>query len=155
MATIPLWAIGKHITAITFTPQSVNTSTGVLTDLTGTSVKQFYGHCAELSLDSQVTTENISAINRTYANNVGTESDTTLKVTEFEKSAGANLAADLAFTLGASGLVKFVLTRGTQSFTGYGILTDYSLNTSGKGSIKADLTVRQIDTGSDAPLVYG
>jgi len=151
MATIPLWALGKHISTISLWLQSVNTTSGVLADI-GTAGTSFFGHSSEISLDNTVNMENISTMDRPYAHNVVVETDTTLKITENEKSAGTNLAASLAFT---GSYVRYVVTRGAQSFTGYGVLGDYSMNSSGKGNVKGEIQIRQIDIGSTAPLVYG
>jgi hypothetical protein len=148
---MPLWAIGKHVSAISIWLQTVNTTTGVLADAS-TAGTSFFGHSSEISLDTNVSMENISAMDRPWVHNVVTETDTTLKITELEKSAGTNLAASLAFS---GSYVRYVVTRGAQSFTGFGVLGDYSMNSSGKGSVKGDLTIRQIDIGTAAPLVYG
>jgi hypothetical protein len=148
-ATIPLWAIGVHITNITLTAQAVNTTTGALTDTTPAA--NFYGHTQEISIDSAFELENISAQNRPYKNMVPIEQGTTLKLVELEKSAGSNLAAAMAF--GAS-IFKYVLARGGQTFTGYGRLGGYGMNSSGKGSIKASFSLEPIDVGTDAPITY-
>lgn len=149
-ATIPLWAIGKNITALTLTPLSLNTATGVLTATT--PVQQFFGHCKSIQLEVDITQENISSMDRPYANMVPIEISHTLKITEHEKSAGSNLAAAAAFTFS---LFQYILTRGGQSFTGYARLQGYSMDAN-KPNVDGVLTLVTIDTGDTTPsLVYG
>ena len=145
MATIPLWAIGKHVTSVLLTPQTVNTTTGALSDTTPT--REFFGHLQEIELTTGFTFENISAMDRPYENNVPVEQATGIRITELEKSAGTNLAAAAAF--GAT-YWKYVLTRGAQSFTSYGVIGEYKTMGT-KPKVTASLELRNIDVGTAFP----
>lgn len=145
MATIPLWAIGKHITTCTLTPQTVNTTSGALSD--GTPGIAFYGNLQDVEVESSFTTENISSMDRPFENNVPIESATMLRLTELEKSAGSNLAASAGY--GAS-YFKFTLTRGPQTFTGYGLIKSYKM-VGTKPRVTGQLELVAIDIGSSNP----
>ena len=149
MPTIPLWAIGKHITSLLLVPQSVNTTTGALTDTTPT--RQFYAHLQEVEIDVGFTHENISAMDRPYENNVPVEQFNHIRFTELEKYAGTNLAAAAAF--GAT-YWEYTLTRGAQSFIGYGVLGNYKM-TGTKQRVTGSLELRAVDVGSTDSITYG
>lgn len=149
MAAIPPWAIGRHITSVLFTPQSVNTTDGTLTDTTPT--RQFFGVLQDVDLEMSVEVENISAMDRPYKNMVPIEQISTIKLTELEKYGGTCLAAVMATT---SSYWKYVLTRGAQSFTGYGVLTNYHMSAT-KPKVTAQLELQPIDPGGTLQLVYG
>lgn len=150
MPTIPLWAIGKHITSILLTPQSVNTTTGALTDTTPTA--QFFGTLQDIDVADEFETENLSAMDRPYKNLVPIESGQTLKLTEYEKSAGTSLAASVAFG-GAGSYWKYTVTRGVNSFVGYGVLIRYNMSGT-KPKVMAQLELGPIDPGSTVALTY-
>lgn len=141
---IPLWAIGRHMSNVLFTPQTVNTTTGALTDTTPT--RQFFANLQSVEVDNTVTFENLSAMDRPVENNVPIEGAQVIRLEEFEKSAGTNLAAAVAF--GAT-YWKYVLTRGAQAFTGYSTFGSYRMNAT-KPRIMASLEMRQIDVGTSA-----
>lgn len=142
---IPLWCIGKNITSVLFTPQSVNTATGGLTDTTPTA--QFFGHLQDVEIESSFTFENLSAMDRDKMNEVPIEQGTILRLTEFEKSAGTNLAALAAFS---NKYFKYSMVRGAQTFTGFGVLGSYRM-TGTKPRVMAQIELRPIDTGSPNP----
>jgi hypothetical protein len=143
MATIPLWALGKHVTSILLTPQTVNATTGVLSDTTPT--RQFFGHLDEITVDGAFTMENISSMDRPYENNVPIEFGGRINFHEFEKSAGTNLAAAAAFS---ASYWKYTIVRGAQSFVGWGVLEKYEM-TANKQRVMANLSLAPIDTGTD------
>lgn len=147
-ATIPLWALGRHVTSILLVPQQVNTSTGGLTDTTPT--RQFFGHLENIELNTQFALENISSMDRAYENMVPIEQGASLTLTEIEKSAGTNLAAAAAFQ---ATYWKYTLARGAQTFVGYGVLESYQL-TGAKARVNAQFVLRPIDTGTEV-MTYG
>jgi len=148
VATLPLWAIGKHITAFTLTPQSQNTSTGVLSDTT--PVATMYGHMQECEVESRNTLENISAMDRPVENNVIIERGTVYRITELEKSAGTNLLAQAGY---GADVFKLVLTRGAQSWTGYAVAGNYRMSAV-KARVTGTFQLEPVDIGAANP-VYG
>jgi len=124
MPNMPLWAIGKHITAFTLTPILWDTSTGMMTELTASSYVM-YGHLQEVSLEFNTTLENISPMNRPYANNVPVEWDSTIRCVELEKSSGTNGAADMMMHYSH---FKLTLTRGQQTFSVYCTAGSYKMD---------------------------
>ena len=139
----PLWAIGKHITAFTLTPITWDPTTGALTEVTASNYVM-YGHLQDVSLELNTTLENISPMNRPYANNVPVEWDATYRCTELEKSAGVNKSAD-AFMKYSN--FKITLTRGAQSFTGYAAAGNYKLDGS-KQRVTGSFELRMFDIGT-------
>lgn len=145
---LPVWAIGSNITSVLLTPQLVNATTGALTDTTPTI--QFFANLQDIQLEAAVTMENISAMDRPYENNVPIEQKASVGLTEIEKYAGTNLAAAAAF--GAK-YWKYVITRGAQSFTGYGVFAGYTMDGT-KQKVTAQFKLDAIDVNT-APLIYG
>lgn len=152
MATIPLWAVGKHVTAYVITPQSINLTTGVMTDVTGTAtfgttsvawatLGSMRGHLEDVEVDQNVQTENIPTMDSMHANEVPIEFSTTYRLTELEKSAGFNKLAQL--TNCGYNYYKIALTRGGQTWTGYGLLGNYKMIGNKRG-IKASLEFKPV-----------
>lgn len=151
MATVPLWATGKHITSIVLTPQTVN-SVGVLAD--STPVASLFGHLKEVEVDSHVTSENITPMNSTAENQVPLEYGTTVRLTELDKQVGSNLLADQVFTSSLIGTyVKYQLTRGGQAWTGYGLVGDYKMSGS-KPGVNSTLEIRPIQLNNTTASGY-
>jgi len=149
-ATIPLWAIGKHITSVLLTPQTVNSTTGALSDTTPTA--QFFGHTRSINLVVRYNHEELSAQNRPYDNMVPISQGTRLRLQEMEKSnANSNLAAAQAF--GAT-YWKYTLIRGGNTFVGFGVLGQYEMDSPGKGGVNATFELEPIDVGTDSPITY-
>lgn len=121
MAAIPNWLVGRHVTTLTLTPLSVDTG-GNITEVTA-SACAFYGVLNEVNFESRVVTENISPMDSMQENNVVIEYGSTLRLGEIMKRTGSNLGAFLAFNYM---YVKYVLARGAQSYTGYGVIGNYS-----------------------------
>lgn len=146
MAAIPLWAIGRNVTACTLTPQTVNPTTGVLTDTT--PVASFFGHLQSLDIESDVELNNLSSMDRPQKNFVPIEFGTRVRISEFVKSAGPNLAMR-AFMTGT--YYKYVIARGGQSFTGYGVIASCRMSAT-KPTIIEELVLEPIDVGSGNPV---
>lgn len=144
MSQLPLWAVGRNITAYGITAQSMNTSTGVLADATPTSTYavSVYGHLQECEVEQNVTLENISPMDSLYENNVPIEFGTTYRVTEIEKSAGVNKLAMLANS--GYNYFKVVLTRGAQTWTGYAVISNYRM-TAQKNKVLGSFEMRPVN----------
>lgn len=124
MADIPLWAIGKHFSSVVITPQSLNTTTGALSDVTGyTTIGSLFGHLDSIEISQEVDSENISSMDSTSKNMVPIEYGTTYRFEEIEKSAGVNKLANMVNS--GYNFFKVVVTRGGQSWTGYGTIGNF------------------------------
>lgn len=142
MATLPAWAVGRHVTAVTITPQSASATTAgyVLSDVTPATT--FYGHLDEISVDQEIDVEEISPMNSRIQHNVPISFGTKVRFTELEKATGTNLAAALWNT--GYDYFKYVITRGSQSWTGYGVIGNYGMNGQKRG-VKANLEFNPIN----------
>jgi len=148
MAKIPTWAIGKHITAFTLVPQNIGAD-GTLTDAT-TNTLVFYGHLQEIEMETSVSFENISAMDRPFENNVPYEVATTYRVTEIDKyTAPGSLSAKAMFELPYS-IWKITLTRGANTWTGYCIPGNYRF-TGTKPRVTSTFELKMVDAGVANP----
>lgn len=144
MASVPVWLIGKHVTACQIFCGVTVAANGTITDGSGTTI---YGHLADVNIESQNELENISEMAQRRQNFVIIESGTTFVLTELLKSNGTNILASAGYV---SDYVKITLTRGGQSFTFYGVIESYSESLV-KGSGRGVMRVRMVDSGAANP----
>lgn len=150
MAQLPVWAVGRHVTAFTLVPQSQDTS-GNLTDVTA-SQSVLYGHMNSCEVESRRDNENISAMDRQFGNMVKIEDSTFYRCEELEVYSGANMLAYQGYNFGA---FKIILTRGAQSWTGYAALGFYRMSAT-KRSVRGSMELVPLDIGGTlANPVYG
>lgn len=126
MTAIPIWLLGKHVTAVTVTPQTVSTA-GVLTP--STPVETLVGFWDEIDITSENTLENIQSADQRRDNNVITGTGTTVRVVEILKTNDSsatptNLLATLFY--GSADYYQVTLTRGGRSFSFYGVARSYN-----------------------------
>lgn len=147
--TLPIWALGRHISAFVLTPLSWNTSTGVMSEVTGTvsghaisQVGNIIGHLENVDIQQRVTLENMPDSDSVFENQVPVEIGTTYAFTEIEKGVGVNKLAALVNTCGFM-YYKIALTRGQQTWTGYGVLSGYNMHSDRRG-IKAAFTLAPV-----------
>lgn len=145
MAANAPFATGRRITACTLTPQSVNATTGALSDTT--PVQTLYGHLAEAEWTSRVTTENISPMNSLLENHVYVEVGTQWRLVEHVKygvsgTPEPSLLAAAAY--GPDSLFKLALVRGGRTATAYVQMTEYNERAT-KARITAEATFLTID----------
>lgn len=150
MATIPLWLLGKHLTALNIYPQTVSTA-GVLSDA-ATSALLTQSDSIQLSLSPS--TENITAVNVPRANSVIVEDDASLNVSIIEVNNTSD-PSKLGTYVGTYDYYKVVFTKGnatgsTATWTGYFTRGEYSEGVSGKGKQIASLQLHVCDVGSAA-----
>lgn len=141
MATWPLWAVGRHVTAFTLTPQTINASTGVLADTT--PVATLYGRLNNVEIESRNNLENLSAMDRQFENMVSIEKGTTYRCEVFDAYGAVNPLTQAAYGFD---VFKIALTRGAESFTGYGIAANYRL-TAQKSRVMSSFELMPIDIG--------
>lgn len=147
MATIPLWLRGRDIPGggtFTITPQSVNASTGVLSN--AASATSMVGHWDDVAIDSTPETEEISSADATRQNDVILKERTEITITEILKRAGTNILA-AAFT--GYDYFYVTLTRGGQTWGFYGLRGAYNESISkGKSTGRGVFTMVDPATGN-------
>lgn len=165
MATIPLWLIGRDVAVATLTVQSVNASTGVLTDATGNNdvaalhnTSTGIGLLDEISVSYHRRTENISAINRVNAHHYPTVIATEITLTEILRAGHLTATTPYskcllgnAWHAGASAYVKVVVTRALRTWTLYGVMESYEERLV-RGKNVARLTIRMVDSATAPAL---
>jgi hypothetical protein len=149
---LPQFAIGKHLTAFTMTPVTWD-SGGTITYVTASNYV-CYGHLTDVNLEISKANENLTPMNRPYANHVPYETDATYSASEIEKSVGQN---KLAAAIADYSHFKITLTRGAQTWTGHAMAQNYKMAAS-KPRIAGTLELVMFDIGTDAtdsaPLTY-
>ena len=151
MATIPLWMIGKHVTACTAKLCTVDSS-GVLTAGTGLDAADLVstGVIDEFELNASRTTENIAAITQVTAHHVRIARRDSVSISEIMRTGqNACLLANLWYssTSGASDIVQFIFTRGGSTWTFYGVMLSYSESVV-RGKNVARMTLGPVDIGA-------
>lgn len=145
MVSIPVWLVGKHVTAVTLTPQSV-ASDGTITDTT--PVATMVGHVDEVTISMRSENEEISPMNTTRLNHVQLKVGTTITIHEILKSNGTNYLATAA--TGATAVFKVLVTRGGQGFTFYGLLESYEEGLR-RGKSTGSMTLAMLDISAANP----
>ena len=157
MATIPLWQLGKHLTSVVITPQSVSTA-GILADATApvavtlTAVMDGFG--VEITNDE----EEINALNSTRLNMVGLAdgANMNLDVIKVNNSSDPQPLRTLIF---AADFFKVVSVEGTgqslRTSTFYGKRGSYRDDFRGRGKQIASLSLSTIDVGTANLTVAG
>lgn len=149
---IPAWAVGRHVTACTITPQSLASGTAGWSFSDVASLAQtYYGHLENIEVVQEIDHEEINHMAATRKHNVYIEEGTTFRLTELEKSINTNLAA-LLWNSGVE-YCKLIITRGAQSWTGYGAISAYNMEGQKRG-VKAQLNFLPVDIGTKSPT-YG
>lgn len=152
MATIPQFLIGKHITAVVVTPQTVSGTTGALSDTT--PIQTFSTVFSEISIRSENDLEDISASDQRRKNMVPTASSTRITITELlqgSRADGNPVNGGAASGYGSSDYHKFTLTRSGKTYTFYAVMASYEERTNGKGKITGELVLDMIDPGVANP----
>lgn len=136
MGTLPLWLLGKHITSVAATLQTINPTTGVLAPSvqagdTATLVSATVGLIDECQLNKAKVRENINSTVRTRAHWVAISVDDSLVLTEIlRQGQNTGLLASLWFssTANTGRVVYFVFTVGGNSWSGYLRMTAFNVD---------------------------
>lgn len=146
MAVLPLWAVGRHVTACLLIPVTRNSTSGVITEVTADQASM-YGYLDEVEVVQEIDHENIVPMHSIMKNNVPIEVGTTFRMTQLEVSAGQNQFARLWNT--NYNYFKIVLTRGEQSWTGYGSVGNYRMMATRRG-VKGTFEITPVDVRESA-----
>ena len=148
---IPLPLLGQHC-AVVLTRQIVDAA-GALTD--DTTAATITGVLEAASFRVRTTTEEISPITSLIENNVLLQTGWEMTVREIMDRRASNLTtsvgpllAQLAENLASPAIVKFVFTRGSNVWTGYGVLSDYNEGPMAKGKNVAEMTLTGVNNGA-------
>lgn len=152
MATLPLWVIGSGITSVVMTPQTVNSSTGVMADTT--PVQTYSTVWKEIAQRSENELQDISASDQRRKNMVPVATSTHITCSEVlqvarRDSQPINAGAGAGF--GAGDYFKFAFTRAAKTFTFYGVLESYEERTNGKGEVTGEIALAMVDPGAANP----
>lgn len=115
---VPVWLLGKHVTAFTLVPQT-NTN-GTLSAGSSTNIA---GTWDEIDITSEPETEEISSADASRQNHVVLKNNTRFRCTGLLKYNGVNQPAAI---LSANDYFQMNVTRGGQTWTGYFIRGNYT-----------------------------
>ena len=147
MASIPVYQLGKHLTSVVLTPQTV-AANGGLSDGTAVTVTTYIDSLSE-SLNDQ--TEEISAVNSTrqHLEKLDSGHEITLSIIKVNNGNDPNPLRTMFL---ANSVVKIAYTEGTGSsaktITTYARITNVASGTQGKGKQIASMTLGPVDAGA-------
>lgn len=153
---VGLYAVGRHLTVVTLTPQTANASTGVLSPGTAITIT---GLVDEMEAEEQVTTEEISPITTARENHVGIMYGARMRVAEILTTPGfvANVRGPqllgLKATLLAVGYCKVNWIHGNTPHEFLGLYERMSSPWRGKGKQVVTVSFVPVDNGVDNWLV--
>ncbi len=145
--SVPRYLLGRHLTAVTFTPQTV-AANGTLSDGTPITLTAVMD---SLGLSLQANTEEISAVNSARQNNVGLDDGASLSLSIIRVNNGTD-PAPLRTAVGTNDIFKVAYTEGTGTsakvVTGYYQRSSYEDGIQGKGKQIATLSLIPVDAGA-------
>lgn len=152
MPSIPLWIIGRAVTAVVVTPLIADTN-GLLGAAT-LGAQSFTTVADEISYSGTVQTVEISPLVSSRRNEVPLEEDGVMVITEIMRnSALLNLGALIWMQTDNPDRALFQFSRGGNKIEMYGTLDSYD-ETVTKGKSMAHLSIRMIDTGvTNNPII--
>ena len=123
MSAIPNWLVGRNVTSISITPQTVGATTGTLT--AGTLVT-LAGLLDEISLEQTNETENIAPLDVRQNNEVITGSGTSLTLTEILSANTGTTYNVLSQAAQSTDIAVVTFTRQGKVWTITGVIGSYS-----------------------------
>lgn len=152
MPSIPLWIIGRTVTAVVVTPLIPDVD-GLL-GAAALAAQSFTAIADEISYSGTVQTAEISPLTASRQNLVPLEEDGVMVITEIlRNSALLNLGARIWMQTDNPDRALFQFSRGGNKLEMYGTLDSYD-ETVTKGKSIAHLSIRMIDTGvTNNPII--
>jgi len=150
---IPLWVLGKHLTALSITPLTEDAD-GNLAYAAG--AQSVLDTATSVRLLSNPMTENISAVARPKANHVILEDDTSIAMTTHltRRRYGSNTKTNvLPWFVANYDHCEITFTRGPDTWTGRFVRGQFSDGIIGKGANPTELMLLQVDDAAN-PLGY-
>lgn len=157
---IPLELRGIDISLVQLTLQTINATTGVLAD--STTIATITAVLAAGAVDPRMEHEEISAITSTRKNNVPLQADFDIMLRELLQRQASALpstgpilpkVASLSLDPTASTIWRIQITRGNNSWQGYGSFAGLSEGPYGRGANFAEARFVCVDNGSSS-LTY-
>lgn len=145
MPAVPTWFTASG--GYPFTVSITRVTRGADGTLSSQASNSLLGQLDSVTLSSENTQENISAMDSRRGNNVILESATTFTLEEILKGNGTNILANVAYSFDYA-LIS--VTRGGQSYSFYGVIGSYSESLR-KGKSMGTLTVTMVDPASGNP----
>jgi hypothetical protein len=152
-AEIPLWLIASKggVRNVTITPQSVNASTGALTDGTPVVVT---ARLRGLGLDMTPEKAEINSVTSPRQNSVVISDGFTFRLEVLKVNNQTNVIDPLRAAILAADVFKLSWVEGpgatttSQTVTCYGSRGPYSMSVQGRGEVMAELSFDSVDPGS-------
>lgn len=148
MPSIPQFLLGRDLTSVVITPQTV-AANGALSDGTAKTVTTVVD---SIQASINPVHEEINPVNSTLANNVITHDDSSLTLSIIEVNNGSDPNPLEAIVL-TNDVFKVVFTKGTATgstvtWTGYFTRGSCNFGISGRGKQIASLELLQVDAGA-------
>ena len=145
-AAIPLWFVASQGPyTVSITPQTVNTSTGALSDGT---VATLTTEVEDVNIEGVNDLREISPSTTVRMNHVIVKKGTRVSISEIIKKVGTN---KLAAQFYAADYFKVIVVRGAQTFTLYGIAAGYQETIQNDKTLGV-FSMEMIDTGETNPV---
>jgi hypothetical protein len=150
-STLRNFALGRGVGALTITPQTPNSTTGVLSAGTASSI---LGQFKTWKPTQSNTLEEISPTSSKARNNMILDSGVKLTVTGilFANDSAASSTNPAVPLVNSYDYLAVACTRGGMSVTVYGLVEEYEEEVKDKGSVTFSLTLGEIDIQSANPV---
>lgn len=152
MPSIPLWVIGRTVTAVVATPLIADAnglfSTHALGALSFTAIAD------EISYASTVQTVEISALTSSRKNEIPLEQDDRMIISEILRASTNGCLGARAWTAAGGSWCRFQFSRGGNAISLYGAIADYEENVT-KGKCIARLAIHRVTLVGEGNPVYG
>lgn len=150
MPSIPLYVLGKHLTAFTIREQTVGAD-GALTDA-GAAATSLLAIKEGISLNSAAELENIGPDNDLIENNVILQDGLSMTINVLLPNVGGD-PHPLITLFRANSHFKVVLTFGrggsAKTHTMYFVRNTVNINSAGRGAWKCEATLASVNVGVD------
>jgi len=142
MPAVPNWCLGRHLTAVTLTPQAVDTSG----NLTAGTARTITGQAKSIKIKPITKHEDIRPVNSVRANHVITGYDTTVEIELIiAQGATGNALTEIWTTYD---YVNVSFTRGGKTWAGYFVIGELEDGIAEQGKNVATLALHQVDIGA-------
>lgn len=150
--TIPSWRIGRHLTSVIITGQTVNVTAGTVGQLTDGTAATLTTRLESMGNSLRAGSEEINAVTSTRENMVNTVDGQGLRLEVLEVNDGVD-PTPLLTLLQTYDIFKVVwitgsITGGKKTHTGIYSRGDYEDGTRGRGKQICSLTLNPSDAGS-------
>lgn len=158
MAAIPLWALGRHVTAVTIQPFAAAPD-GTLTS--GASAQALTAIIDEIELDHDSGPQNVPPLTSNHESMVPVRQNNTYTLSEILRpAAGLNILALVYYdfaTIGSESIrcdyARIQITRAGKVFTDYFLMAEYTESIR-QGKNVGRMVLMQAEASGDAAIGY-